>query len=126
MTPTEAAVVAGVSENAARCWVAQAGFVPRTPFPAGLELVMPSGRLLSFLERCRLEQLLEAGHSQAAAARLLERDRSTIGREVGRGATGSGYRARVGQDVAEANAKRPKARKLGGCPPPCSRRFCKA
>jgi transposase, IS30 family len=41
-----------------------------------------------------------------------ERDRSTIGREVQRGATGGGYRARVGQDVAEANAKRPKSRKL--------------
>ncbi len=116
MAPTEAAVVAGVSENAARRWVAQAGFVPRTPFPAGLELVVPCGRLLSFVERCRLEQLLEAGHSQAAAARLLERDPSTISREVRRGATGSGYRARVGQDVAEANAKRPKPRKLEACP----------
>ena len=67
---------------------------------------------MSFLERCRLEELLEAGHSQAAAARLLGRDRSTIGREARRGATSSGYRARVGQDAADANAKRPKPRKL--------------
>lgn len=111
-TPTQAAVIAGVSENAARCWVEQAGFVPRTPFPAGLERVVAGGGSLSFLERCRLEELLEAGHSQAAAARLLGRDRSTIGREARRGATSSGYRARVGQDAADANAKRPKPRKL--------------
>jgi IS30 family transposase len=111
-TPTQAAVVAGVSENAARDWIAQAGFVPRTPFPAGLAVVAACGRALSFLERCRLEELLEAGHSQASAAGLLGRDRSTISREVRRGATGSGYRARVGQDAAEASAKRPKLRKL--------------
>jgi IS30 family transposase len=29
-----------------------------------------------------------------------------------RGQTGSGYRARVGQDVTEANAQRPKVRRL--------------
>ena len=112
MSLTDAAVVAGVSENAARDWIAQAGFVPRTPFPAGLVLVAPCGGALSFLERCRLEQLLEGGHSQAGAAGLLGRDRSTISREARRGATAGGYRARVGQDVAEANAKRPKLRKL--------------
>jgi transposase, IS30 family len=112
LAPTQAAVVAGVSESAGRRWVEQAGFVPRTPFPAGLEVVVPSGGSLSFLQRCRLEQLLEAGHSPAGAARLLGRDRSTISREVQRGATGCGYRARVGQDLAEANAKRPKSRKL--------------
>jgi transposase, IS30 family len=116
MSPTDAAVVAGVSENAARDWIAQAGFVPRTPFPAGLELVVPRGGALSFVERCRLEELLEAGYSSAGAACLLERDRSTISREVQRGATGSGYRARVGQDVAKANAKRPKSRKLATNP----------
>lgn len=116
LNPTRAAVIACVSENAARCWVEQAGFVPRTPFPAGLELVGPCGGSLSFVERCRLEQLLVAGHSSSGAARLLGRDRSTISREVRRGATGSGYRARVGQDVAEANAKRPKTRKLDTYP----------
>jgi transposase, IS30 family len=112
LTPTQAAVAAGVSEAAGNRWVAQAGFVPRTPFPAGLELVVACGGALSFVERCRLEQLLEAGHSHATAARLLGRHRSTISREAQRGATGSGYRARVGQDVAEANAKRPKSRTL--------------
>jgi IS30 family transposase len=67
---------------------------------------------MSFAQRCRLEELLESGYTQARAAERVGRDRSTISREVGRGATRSGYRARVGQDVAEANAKRPKARKL--------------
>src|SRR6516162_2413592 len=90
------------------CSVEQAGFVPRTPFPAGFELAVRSGGALSFLERCRLEQLLEAGHSLAGAAGLLGRDRSTISREARRGATGSGYRARVGQEAFDANAKRPK------------------
>jgi len=113
---TQAALIAGVSEAATRRWVEQAGFVPRTPFPAGLELVAPCGGALSFVERCRLERLLETGHCQSEAARLLGRDRSTISREAQRGATGSGYRARVGQDVAEANAKRPKPRKLETSP----------
>jgi IS30 family transposase len=113
MTPTQAAVAVGVSENAGRAWVAQAGFVPRTPFPAALELVVPSrGSPLSFLERCRLEELLEAQCSQAGAARLLGRDASTISREVRRGATGSGYRARAGQDSVDAARARPKPRKL--------------
>jgi transposase, IS30 family len=112
LTPTQAAVGAGVSEHTARYWVAQAGYVPRTPVPAGLELVMPSRGSLSFLERCRLEELLEAGYSQAGAARWLERHPSTISREAHRGATASGYRARVGQDAAEAARARPKPRKL--------------
>ncbi|MGH3553799.1 IS30 family transposase [Mycobacterium sp.] len=117
MTPTQAAVAAGVSENAGREWVAQAGFVPRTPFPAGLELVVPSRRSsLSFLERCRLEELLEAEYSQAGAARLLGRDRSTISREVRRGATGCGYRARVAQEAVDAARARPKPRKLESNP----------
>jgi transposase, IS30 family len=112
MTPTQAAVAAGVSENAGRAWVAQVGYVPRTPFPAGLELAVPVRGSLSFLERCRLEKLLEAGCSQASAARLLDRHPSTISRETHRGATSCGYRARVAQDAVDAARARPKARKL--------------
>ena len=67
---------------------------------------------MSFLERCRLEQLLEMAHSPAQAAALLGRHRDTIRREMARGQTVSGYRARVGQVVADTNAKRPKPRKL--------------
>ena len=65
-----------------------------------------------FVERCRLEDLLEQGYAPARAADLLGRHPDTIDREMGRGQTVSGYRARVGQDVAEANRRRPKPRHL--------------
>lgn len=119
-SPTQAAVIVGVSENTGRVWVQQAGYMPRTPVPADTEScafdvdpgVSSPRRPMSFIERCRLEQLLETGHPPAQAAELLGRHPDTIDREVDRGQTVSGYRARVGQDVAEANRKRPKARKL--------------
>jgi transposase, IS30 family len=110
LTPAHAAVAAGVSDAAARRWIEQAGYVPRTPIPAGLEPKASS--LMSFVERCRLEELLEAGCSQAEAGRRLKRHPSTISREICRGATSSGYRARVGQDTVEAGRARPKPRKL--------------
>ena len=71
---------------------------------------------MSFIERCRLEELLETGHPAARAAELLGRHWDTIDREMDRGQTVSGYRARVGQDVAEANRKRPKERHLEARP----------
>ncbi|WP_413467784.1 IS30 family transposase [Mycobacterium sp. RTGN3] len=111
---TQAAVISGVSEQIGRIWVKQAGFVPRTQPVDDLE-TDPSRRLrapLRFTERCRLEELLETGRSPARAAVLLGRHPDTINREIVRGQTGSGYRARVGQEVAEANAKRPKVRRL--------------
>jgi len=111
-SPARAAVIAGVSENASQQWLKQAGFVPRTPGPTHqpLELVTPRPAAMSFLERCRLEELLESGYAPIAAARLLGRDRATIRREIARGRTTSGYRARVGQDKVEANRRRPKPR----------------
>lgn len=115
LSTAQAAVAAGVSETMARKWVNQAGYMPRTPISAVPELEAPS-RSLSFTERCRLEELLETGRSQADAARLLGRDPATISREVGRGTTSSGYRASVGQDVADANQARPKPRKLENNP----------
>ncbi|OBF24082.1 IS30 family transposase [Mycobacterium sp. ACS4331] len=109
----DASLAAGVPEHRGRIWVEQAGWVPRTPCPvdAVTDTCAPKGPL-SFLERCRLEELLETGRSAAQAAGLLQRHRDTIGREITRGLTGSGYRAWAGQQVAEANRKRPKARKL--------------
>jgi IS30 family transposase len=109
----EAALHAGVSFTRARVWVDQAGYVPRTPVPVEREAdSVPPSRALSFVERCRLEDLLETRYRPARAAAVLGRHRDTIRREIVRGQTGSGYRARVGQDVAEANAKRPKVRRL--------------
>jgi transposase, IS30 family len=113
----EAAVLAGVSEHTARRWVDQAGYVPRTPAPHEPEVdAAVPGPAMSFVERCRLEDLLEAGYRPALAAVSLGRHRDTIRREMGRGRTGSGYRARVGQDVTDANAKRPKVRRLDDNP----------
>ncbi len=112
--PEQAAVSVGVSRNRAQAWVTQAGFVPRTPEPADapVDLPRPARAPLTFIERCRLEELLVTGHTPEEAGGLLGRHRDTIRREIVRGQTSSGYRARVGQDVAEANAKRPKVRRL--------------
>ncbi|AFM18228.1 transposase, IS30 family [Mycolicibacterium chubuense NBB4] len=120
--PAQAAVVAGVSEAAARRWLQQADHVPRTPFPAEADLVAESeltSRVrapLRFVERCRLEQLLEHGYPPAQAAALMGRHKDTINREIARGQTRSVYRASMGQDVADAARKRPKVRKLEANP----------
>jgi IS30 family transposase len=112
-TVAEAAVIAGMSEVTGQRWVDKAGYVPRTAVPADAEPgPCPPRGPLSFVERCRLEDLLEQGYIPARAAELLGRHRDTIRREMNRGRTVSGYRARVGQDIAEANLKRPKPRHL--------------
>jgi IS30 family transposase len=117
-TVTEAAVVTGVSEIAAIDWVTKAGYVPRTPAPAQQPVtVEPRARApLTFTERYRLEELLDAGCAPPRAAQVLGRHRDTIDREIDKGMTASGYRAQVGQDVAEANRKRPKPRRLHSQP----------
>ncbi|MGW0157784.1 IS30 family transposase [Mycobacterium sp. NPDC003323] len=113
---TEAALIAGVSENAAVSWVKQAGYVPRTPAPIDNAASCPARARarapLTFVDRCRLEDLLANGSTSAQAAVKLGRHVDTMNREIARGRTRSGYRARVGQDVAEANRRRPKVRKL--------------
>jgi transposase, IS30 family len=112
-TVTQAAVHASVSEHTGRRWVDQVGYVPRTPLPADTDPdASPPKGPTSFIERCRLEQLLATGHTPGQAAEVLGRHPDTIGREIDRGQTVSGYRARVGQDTAEANLKRPKPRHL--------------
>ena len=113
-SPSEASVISGVSENRGTVWVKQAGYVPRTQCPAVFEVV-PCRRPrapLTFTERCRLEDLLEDGRTAVQAAELLDRHRDTVGREILKGLTGSGYRARVGQDKADKHRKRPKQRML--------------
>jgi len=109
----EAAVIAGVSQPAAMRWVQQAGYVSRTSALSDLEAdAAPRGPAMSFVERCRLEDLMETGCVPARAAVLVGRHRDTIRRELVRGRTSSGYRARVGQDVTDANAQRSKVRRL--------------
>jgi transposase, IS30 family len=122
-SPARAAVIAGVSENAAQTWVQQAGFVPRSVLPAGVDLADEQAAAparvrapMTYIERCRLEELLEHGYSPVRAAVLLGRHQDTVNREIARGHTVSGYRAEVGQNVAEANRRRPKERKLDKTP----------
>jgi transposase, IS30 family len=114
----QAARIAGVSEMSAVIWVKQAGYVPRTPALAIVEINRSRRPRapLSFTERCRLEELLEGGCTAVRAAELLDRHRDTIRREIVKGLTGSGYRARVGQDVADTKRKRPKERRLESRP----------
>lgn len=113
-SPLEASVIAGVSENTGVVWVQKARYVPRTPALALAEIEPPQRPRapLSFTERCRLEELLEGGYTPAGAGKLLKRHRSTIDREIAKGMTVSGYRARVGQDITDARRKRPKQRTL--------------
>jgi transposase, IS30 family len=113
---TEAAVIAGVSEATGQRWANKAGYVPRTAVAADLEPGSTPKGPMSFIERCRLEELLETGHIPVQAAGLLGRHRDTIRHEMDRGQTVSGYRARVGQDCVEANLKRPKLRHLEARP----------
>jgi len=114
---TEASVAAGVSEFTGAVWVKQAGYVPRTPAPIVVAEAPTRARApLTFIDRCRLEDLLEGGWTPARAADRLGRHQDTINREIARGHTRSGYRAEVGQNVAEANRKRPKERKLDTTP----------
>jgi transposase, IS30 family len=111
----QAALMAGVSQNTGAIWVKQAGYVARTPASAVGEPTVTARRPrapLTFIERYRLEELLETGCTPVRAAEVLGRHRDTVNREIGKGMTDSGYRARVGQDLADTNRQRPKPRKL--------------
>ena len=69
---TQASVLAGVSEIAGQAWVEQAGYVPRTPAPV-VAPDAPPARVrapLTFVDRCRLEDLLEGDWPPARAAEL--------------------------------------------------------
>ncbi len=102
-----AGLAVGVSQGSAMRWAAESGGVkPR--------LSEPSTRL-SFRERCRIEDLLDAEWTQAEIARDLGRSRSTISRELARNRTvraGGSYGADNAQAKADQRARRPKPAKL--------------
>ena len=106
----------GVSDQTGYAWFRQAGGM-RLPTvnPQEQSQVTAGSGPLSFVDRCRIEDLLDARYKPARIAELLGRHRSTIGREIarGRGPEGTGrYRAIVAQSVVEDRRRRPKTRKL--------------
>jgi len=104
-----AARAAGVARSTGRAWLAESGGVrPRVVNP-DLEAATDAGRgVLSFTDRCRIEELSQAGYCPARIAGLLGRPRSTITRELVRGRPeGQGrYRARAGQDHVDRGRRR--------------------
>ena len=87
---------------------------PATVNPT-LESMVSAGRgALSWVDRCRIEDLVVAHYRPAQIARLLGRARSTIARELRRGvpAQGGRYRAQVAQDAVDTGRRRPKERRI--------------
>jgi IS30 family transposase len=108
-TVKAAAGAAGVSRRTGWSWLAEAGGVrPRVSVPE-LDAVVTSGSgALSFVDRCRIEDLVKAGYSPARIAGVLGRHRSTISRELDRGRPdGPGrYRAILAQQQVHQNRRR--------------------
>jgi IS30 family transposase len=110
LTSEDAAAAVGVSQAVGSRWFRQRGGMP-------LFMVVPlTGRYLSFPEREQIATLKALGVGVREIARRLERDPSTISRELRRNAATRGgkldYRASVAQWKAELLARRPKTAKL--------------
>ncbi len=117
VTQVEAAERAGAGKGTMRKWLTVTGGIrPR------LVLVVEPGlaarsRCLTEFEREEIALGRAAGHSLRRIGRDLQRDVSTISREIARNATTMGpravqYRGGVAQSRAEQRRRRPKARKL--------------
>jgi IS30 family transposase len=111
-TVAVAARAAGVARGTGWRWLAQSGGVRPRVVNVELEAAVVPGRgVLSFVDRCRIEELTRCGYSPARVAGLLGRPRSTITRELVRGRLvgPSGglrsYRAVTGQDRVEVNRR---------------------
>ncbi len=109
-TSEDAAVACGVSGPVGSRWFRERGGM------ASISLDPPSGRYLSFAEREEIALLRAKNLGVRAIARELDRDPSTISREIRRNAATRGgkleYRASIAQWKAELLAKRPKTAKL--------------
>jgi IS30 family transposase len=103
----EAGRVAGVSHEAARQWMIQAGgVISNAPGPG-------SGRYLSLAEREEIAVGKAAGLGQREIAARLGRPRCTVSRELARNSgPGGRYRATVAQQRADERARRPKPARL--------------
>jgi IS30 family transposase len=105
-TVPAAARAAGVSKPTGYAWLTEAGGVRPPIVNPELEAAVTAGRgVLSFTDRCRIEDLTQAGYLPARIAALFGRPRSTITRELSRGrAAGQPrYRAVVAQDRVDRN-----------------------
>ena len=103
-----------------------AGSVARVLAPLGgfirRDLLEPvSGLRLSLEERIEIRVHLELGWSFRAIAVKLDRDGSTVSREVGANGGRDRYRPIAAHRRAEACARRPKVTKLAGNPALCAR-----
>jgi transposase, IS30 family len=73
----------------------------------------PSGKRLSFEDRCAIEAGLAVEETQSSIADRIGFNKSTVSREIDRGWLASGrYSAKRGQAAAVINGKRPKGCKL--------------
>ena len=102
-----AAEAVGVDRKTAFNWIERAGGIrPR-------QGRHPSGKRLSFEDRCAIEAGLAVKEAQSSIADRIGFDKSTVSREITRGRLASGrYSAKRGQAAAVTNGKRPKACKL--------------
>ncbi len=108
-TVPAAARAAGVSKPTGYAWLTEAGGVrPRVVDPDLEATVVPGTGALSFVDRCRIEDLTKASYTPARIADLLDRSRSTITRELAKGRVdGQGrYRAVIAQDRVDRNRHR--------------------
>lgn len=72
-----------------------------------------SYRRITEEERTQIHRWKQEGKSNGAIAKLLERDKSTVGRELKRNGGEGGYRPEAAQGMAAERAKRPGPRRLG-------------
>jgi IS30 family transposase len=105
-TVPAAARAAGVSKSSGYHWLTEAGGVRPPVSNPELEAAVTAGSgVLTFTDRCRIEDLTGAGYIPARVADLLGRPRSTITRELAKGRVGGQgrYRAFIAQDQVDRN-----------------------
>ena len=114
----DAALDAGVSAGVGVRWFRRSGGMPPTHFSPSS--TPRSERYLSFAEREEIAIGRAQGHGVRAIARRLDRDPSTISRELQRNAAARHgapeYRATTAQWHADRSARRPKPAKLAADP----------
>ena len=104
-----------VSQNSVSIIVRALGGVVRK------EMWEPSDKRLSLEERIEIRIGIERNLSLRAIARKLDRNPSTICREINANGGRAGYRPVAAHRRAELNARRPKPTKLSGNPVLCQR-----